>query len=75
MQRAIVNAETAYEPDHPSVAARYWNLGTIEHADGRTVEARELVHRAHTIFQERLGLEHPSTQMCATWLSDHGGQS
>jgi cellobiose-specific phosphotransferase system component IIA len=67
--------EKAYEPDHPTLAVRYLNLGAIEAADGNIEQARTLIERAHAIFLGRLGPEHPNTQNCATWLSDHGGLS
>jgi hypothetical protein len=75
MQRTIAIEEKVYGPDHPNLAIRYRNLGGIEEADGNIDQARVLIERAHVIFLKRLGAEHPNTQNCATWLSDHGGQS
>ncbi len=53
--------EKAYVPDHPTVAFRLNNLGSVLRALGDLDEARDHLQRALRILRERLGEDHPTT--------------
>ncbi|HPR66095.1 MAG TPA: tetratricopeptide repeat protein, partial [Methanothrix sp.] len=60
--------EKVYGPDHPQVAIRINNLGSVMQAMGDFEGAKVHFERALNIFQDRLGEEHPKTRLVRTNL-------
>jgi hypothetical protein len=54
--------EASFGPDHPNVAVRVNNLGSVLRALGDLAGARAAFERALAIFERFLGSEHPSTR-------------
>ncbi|WP_433265927.1 FxSxx-COOH system tetratricopeptide repeat protein [Actinosynnema sp. CS-041913] len=59
-ERALAIAETAYGPDHPTVATRLNNLGLALSDLGRPADARPLFERALAITETTYGPDHPT---------------
>jgi tetratricopeptide (TPR) repeat protein len=64
-RRALAIDETVYGPDHPNVAIRASNIGTILRAQGDLAGALEYTRRALRIFQATYGPENPQTRIVA----------
>ncbi len=62
-ERALVIGRRVYGEDHPKVALRLNNLGSVLKALGELEEAKGHFERALRIFRERLGDGHPNTQI------------
>ena len=60
-ERALRIDEAAFGPDHPNVAIRVSNLGSVLKALGELSEARQCYERALRIFTAFLGDDHPNT--------------
>jgi hypothetical protein len=59
MKRAIEIDERHFDPDHPTLAIRYNNLGHIELAEGNRLRACELLRRAEAILAKQFSSSHP----------------
>ncbi|MEM6254169.1 MAG: response regulator [Cyanobacteria bacterium P01_D01_bin.156] len=64
-------------PHHLDVAVSQWNLATLYDNQGRYTKAQPLFHQALEIFEQSLGLEHPSTKRlrCQLWLMSKMNQA
>jgi len=58
-ERALQIAETAYGPDHPTVAIRVNNLGVVLRAEGDFAGAKQAFERALSIDEKAYGPDHP----------------
>ncbi|HEX6112455.1 MAG TPA: tetratricopeptide repeat protein [Geminicoccaceae bacterium] len=61
-ERALRIDEASFGPDHPHVAIRVNNLGSVLRALGDLAGARAAFERALPIFERVLGPDHPSTR-------------
>lgn len=68
-ERAIRIDEPAYGPDHPSVAIRVNNLGTVLEDQGDLDGAKKCYERAFATFRKFLGDGHPNTRTVAVSLA------
>jgi tetratricopeptide (TPR) repeat protein len=59
MRRALVSAEAAYGPDHPTVATALNNQAQLLQATNRLAEAEPLMRRALAIDEAAYGPGHP----------------
>ncbi|MGW5153000.1 tetratricopeptide repeat protein [Rhodococcus koreensis] len=60
LERALTITETAYGPDHPTVAVRLSNLARVWKDLGKPGRARPLLERALTITETAYGPDHPT---------------
>ena len=58
----VAHRELARIVDHPNVAIRLNNLGSVLKALGELAQARSYYEGALEVFRERLGDDHPNTQ-------------
>ena len=63
MERALKIDEKAFGPDHPNVAIRVNNLGSVLQALGDLPGAKAAFERALKILQKLLGDDHPDTRL------------
>jgi tetratricopeptide (TPR) repeat protein len=71
-QRALKIDEAAYGPDHPKVAIRVINLGSVLHDQGDLAGARACFERALGIRRRFLGEDHPKTALVRRNLESLG---
>jgi len=69
LQRALVLAEKVYGPEHPEVAIRANNIGTILNAKGDLGGALRYTERALRIFQTTYGPDNPQTRIVVANLA------
>ena len=62
--------QAAFSPDHPKVAIRVNNLGTLAYDQGDLSAARAYLERALWIFEQTLGSDHPKTRTVRENLAD-----
>ena len=55
--------------DSPDTATSLWWMGVLNEQDGEKDKARALYSRALTIYEKRLGPDHPNTQSVRQYLS------
>jgi tetratricopeptide (TPR) repeat protein len=67
-ERALGIDERIYGPDHPNVAIRVNNLGTVLRDLGDLAGARAAFERALGIREKVFGREHPDTALTLWWL-------
>lgn len=75
MRRALDIDEASYGPDHPKVALRLGNLGSILHLKGESAEGKAFLERALRIFEASFAPDHPYVLMTKRQLAAmEGGQ-
>jgi len=62
LERALAITEAALGPDHPDVATRRGNLGSVLWDLGDLPGAREQLERALAISEAALGPDHPNVR-------------
>jgi tetratricopeptide (TPR) repeat protein len=65
LKRALAIAEKLYGPDHPEVAIRASNIGTILRAQGDLAGALQYTQRALAIDEKLYGPDHPNVAIRA----------
>jgi hypothetical protein len=71
-ERALSIDEAAFGPNHPNVAIRVNNLGSVLKVLGDLKGAKKCCERALKIFREFLGDDHPNTVMVRENLESLG---
>jgi tetratricopeptide (TPR) repeat protein len=59
MRRALEIDERSFGPDHPDVAIRLGNLGSLLREKGKPDEGKKLIERALSIFEKSFDADHP----------------
>ena len=59
---------------HPGVANKYQNLACLYRSQGNQVQAREIASKAHQIYLNVLGPDHPSTKKLKSFLRVYASQ-
>jgi len=71
-ERALKIDEATFGPDHPTVAIRVNNLGSVLRDQGELAGARACLERALGILRKFLGEDHPKTVLVRRNLESLG---
>lgn len=69
-QKALLIREQIYEAKHPLLGISYTNMGSILFLTEDYKQAKSYFNKALSIFKEKLGTDHPNTQLVQSWLDE-----
>jgi Tetratricopeptide repeat len=65
--RSLSIKEQQLGVDHPAVALSLWSIAALYYSMNHLDEAKPLITRAVSIFEQRLGDQHPDTLSARQW--------